>query len=344
VTSGSINHAVAPPVTPVPALTSIAADCSTDVSASLGAYLDSLPSGATFTSPSSACYLVNEGLKIIQPLSIVGGTFRNGSTTKTPTGYAGLKPVIKILDTSNVTLTNLLLEGANPTGAYHAQLDTGAGVKVISSANVTLTNITTENTFGDGLELVGDLPNHISTPDTGLVVDGFTTVNAGRQGVTLADVYGATMTDIHIVSPAASGFAFESDEAGMGSGNVAISNCTYVSGIYLVEYLTGPITFTNCSGLSHVQLGLPRGVHSQQPVTFVGGELICQDRNPRPCIDQWGGNLTFSHSAIVRRKPGKSYTEPIWSVNTGGHLAFVATTIMGPFGSNDVTSTVTITP
>ena len=242
------------------------------------------------------------------------------------------------------TLTDLLIEGANTAGDYHAHLATGAGVKVISSSNVTLTNITTENTFGDGLELVGDLPNHISTPVSGLVVDGFTTVNSGRHGVTLADVYGATLSGVTIHSPADAGFAFESDEPRMGSGNVAISDCTFDKGIYLVEFLTGPITFTNCTGLSHFQLGNKNSPHSQQPVTFVGGELECQDRNPRACVEQRGGNLTFSHSTIVRRQPDKSFHEPMWSVTESGHLSFIATSVMGSFGSSDSTSTVTVTP
>ncbi len=335
----AVQPGVPAPPTPAPTLSSIPSDCSGDVSATLGAYLDSLPPGATFASPPSACYLVNEGLKIIQPLTIMGGTFRNDSTTRSTTGYGGLKPVIKVYDTTHVTLAGLLIEGANLTGTYHAHLDTGAGVKIISSSDVTLTDITTQNTFGDGLELVGDLTNHIGTPVSGLVVNGFSSTNAGRQGVTLADVFEATLTNVHIVSPADGAFDFESDEAGMGSGYVAISDCTY-GHVNLAEYFTGPITFTNCTG-GGIYLGSP---HSMAPITFFDDSLSCQDRAPKACIVQYGGSLTISHTTILRRQPDKRFTEPVWSVHTRGRLAFVATSIVGSFGWQDLTSAVTFGP
>lgn len=325
------------PPGPVPPLSSIPSDCSADVSVPLGLYLDSLPPGATFSSSPSACYLINDGLKIVQPLSIIGGTFRDDSITRDTTGWETIKPIIKILDTTGVTLSDLLIEGANTPGSFHSKLVTEAGIKVISSSDVTLTNITTVNTFGDGLELTGDLVHHNGTPVSGLVVDNFTTINAGRQGVTLADVYGATMTGVHVLSPADAGFDFESDEARIGSGDVSISDCTYQHGVNLTEYFTGPVTLTNCTGATNVALVSL----SMQPITFVGGQLACQDWNPHTCIRQKGGNLTFSHTTIVRRNPDRTFKEGAWSVVDGGQLTFVDTSIQGSFGWRDASSSVT---
>ncbi len=54
--------------------------------------------------------------------------------------------------------------------------------------------------------------------------------------------------------------------------------------------------------------------------------------------------VPFSHTAILRRKPDKTFHEPVWSVLDGGQLTFADTSIMGSFGWRDASSTVTITP
>jgi hypothetical protein len=317
----------------------IAADCSVDVSAALDAAFAALPDGAIFNAPANACYQVDEGVVITHPMTLNGGLFIDESTTKPTTGYGALHPIIKVFDTTYVTLSNLSVVGANTDGGFHAPLVNEAGVKVLSSSHVTLDNITTTNTFGDGLELVADLVNHIKTPDTNLVVDHFTTTNAGRQGVTVAEVSGARFADVTVTSPADSGFDFESDEAGQGSGNVVVSDCTYDHGVNLVEYLTGPITFTNCNGRSAVALG---SLHSTQPVSFVGGSLQCRDRDPQACISVKGGVLSFSRVAITRANVGVNMTEPGWSVVSGGHLSLVRSPVAGPQGTKDSSSTVTL--
>jgi hypothetical protein len=339
--AGHPTTTVTAPVAPAPVLASIASNCSTDVSAPLTAYLAALPSGATFDAPPGACYLVDEGLIVSHPLTIVGGTYRDQSTTRPTTGYQVLHPVIRILDTSDVTLSHLSISGADTTGAYRQDLSTEAGVKVVSSAHVTLDDITVSDTFGDGLELVADLTHHITTPDTGLVVDGYTTDNAGRQGITFAEVSGATLTNVHVISPWFDGFDFESDIPGMGSGHVQISDCTYDHSANLVEYLTGPITISDCAGSSAVALG---SEHSDQPVRFVGGSVQCGGRDPQACITQRGGSLEFSHVTFTRRQPNVRMTELAWSVEDGGHLTLAGSPVPGPTGRTDPLSTVTITP
>jgi hypothetical protein len=339
------GHPAATPAAPaapvVPVLSSIASNCTTDVSAPLTAYLAALPSGATFDAPPGACYLVDEGVIVSHPLTIVGGTYRDQSTTRPTTGYQVLHPVIRIIDTSDVTLSHLSVFGADTTGLYREQLSTEAGVKVVSSSHVTLDDITVSDTFGDGLELVADLTHHITTPDTDLVVDGYTTDHTGRQGITFAEVSGATLTDVHVSSPWFDGFDFESDIPGMGSGNVRISDCTYDHSANLVEYLTGPITITDCAGSSAVALG---SQHSDQPVRFVGGSVQCGGRDPQACITQRGGSLEFSHVTFTRRQPNVRMTELAWSVEDGGHLTLAGSPVPGPSGRSDSHSTGTNTP
>lgn len=177
------------------------------------------------------------------------------------------------------------------------------------------------------------------------MVNGSTTTNAGRQGVTLAEVNGVTLSNIHVFTPRMKGIDFESDVPGLGSGNVAISNCSFVNSVNMIETRTGPITFTNCAVGYTVTLS---GVNLMQPVSFTGGSQQCRVDHLRACILQKGGSLTFSHVAITRLPSTEPVpdpaTEPAWSVTQGGHLTLVHTTVVGPTGTKDATSTVTITP
>ncbi len=326
-----------PAVTPPPPPAAIPTDCSVDVSAALTARLDALPSGAVFTAPAGACYQVDEGLEITHPLTLNGGTFEDDSSLTT-VGLSHFRPIIEIDDTSQVTIKHVSLEGGNLNGRYHPDLVNEAGIKVVSSSNVTLDDVTVANTFGDGLELVADLGHDIYTPDTDLTVNGYTTTNAGRQGITLAEVRYAVLTNINIVHPDFDGFDFESDIQGLGAGNVAISDCTYDHGINIVEPLKGPLSVTDCSGTLAAYL-----MTSGQTITFSGGSLECAVVAPIACIHEFGGTVILSHMAITR-DPHRAWevpTTPAWHVVHGGHLELIGTTVVGPTGSADPGSKVT---
>jgi hypothetical protein len=319
---------VAPTTTtppPPPAL--FDSTCSQAATPTLQTYLDSLPDGSVFRSSTTACYLVPTGIRLTHPITLVGGTFfdpTNVRSTSNGIVYNGLKPIILIKDTTKVTLEQVNVLGVNTAGDYHSSLVGQAGVKIMASSDVTLTQVTARNTYGDGLELVADATNHVRISVTGLTVHGFTTVNAGRQGVTVAEASGALLDHVTITNPAASGFDFESDLPGIGSSNVTISNCVDDHGFSLIEFFSGPITVINCTEFHHVTLG---SLHSNAPINFVGGTLTCKRAVPTPCIKQTGGSLTFT-GVTINRMPGTiKISTPTWEVTGGGSLAFMRSPI-----------------
>jgi hypothetical protein len=257
-------------------------------------------------------------------------------TDKVP--YGALQPIIQIKDTSDVSVEGVHVLGANVAGGYHARLVGEAGVKIMSSSDVTLTGITATDTFGDGLELVADLTDHITTPVTGLTVEGYTIVNAGRQGVTVAEVADSTLDHLNVISAADAGVDFESDIPEMGSGHVSITNCVDDKGFNLVEFLSGPVTISDCSGFHHVGI---RSLESDAPIRIEGGTLGCKRDDPVPCIDQTGGSLTLTGVAVTRTVGTIGIKEPVWSVIDGGNLRFVRSTVASPMGTVDSTSSVT---
>lgn len=317
--------------------------CSQPATPALQTYLNSLPAGSVFRSSTTACYEVPFGLRLTKPISIIGGTFYDPTTVPTPNpiGNSNMQPILLVKQAAHVTLANLSVLGANVGGGYHSSKVLAAGIKLESAVDATITNVTVSSTFGDGLELVADLSSYVGTPVTGLTVDGFTTTDSGRQGITLAEVSQSTLNHVNIVHPADAGFDFESDIPGLGSDHVSISNCTDTAGFNIIEFLSGPITVTNCSGFHHVSLGSQA---SNVQVHFYGGTMICKRLSPRPCIIQNGGILTFTGVTILREAGTWKITELMWRVGLGAHLTFIGGSMQSPFGTVDAQSKLSILP
>ena len=105
--------------------------------------------------PYRACYQVDEGITITHPLVINGGTFKD--LTDSGTGkHQGYHPIIEVREGDDVTLENLTVEGEHTSKGFTGGKVGEAGIKVLPSSDVTITNVIAEYTFGDGLELVAD--------------------------------------------------------------------------------------------------------------------------------------------------------------------------------------------
>ena len=314
--------------------------CARPATPDLQDYLDSLPAGSVFRSSTTACYDVPAGIILSKPVTIIGGTFYDPTTVKpTGKGYDGMKPIILIKAASDVTISGVHVLGADTSGVYHSSMVGQAGFKLESAIHATLTDDTSTDTWGDGLELVA-AGIHDRSPVTDLTVNGFTSTNAGRQGVTLAEVADSSLNGLDVVSPAEVGIDFQSDLGGRGSANVTISNCSNDKGFELTEYFYGPITISNCTGFHHVTL---RSLTSDAPISFVGGTLLCRRIDPQPCIKQFGGSLTFTGVTIDRMPGTYKIKEPAWSVIDGGSLDFVNSPVEEPFGTVSAGSDVAFT-
>ena len=327
---------------PSPGPASFDPTCTKSALPNLQDYINSLPAGSVFQSSTTACYLVPDGILLSKPITIIGGTFYDPLVERLTNvrPYGALHPIIFIKNTSHVTLSGVSVLGANTNGGYHADLVGEAGVKIMSSSDLVLTGVSAKNTFGDGLELVADFTDHINTPVNRLSVDGFTTIDAGRQGITVAELTNSTLNNLNVISPADSGIDFESDLPYQGSGNVAITNCVNEAGFNMVEYYTGPITVTNCTGFHHVTLRTDQKI---TPINFVGGTLTCKRAVPQPCIDVTGGSLTFTGVTIARMPGVIKISTPVWSVERAGTLRFDRSPIETGFGTVIDTASVNFT-
>jgi hypothetical protein len=273
-----------------------------------------------------------------------GSTVENATFDDPVTSSASsAAPILRIKDASNVTVTGVTLNGQNTSGGRNIDLVGQAGVEVVSSENVNLSDIAVNHVFGDGLTLAFQ-PRH--PPSSSVTVDGYAVngTGAARQGVTLAYVNGATLSNVSIQN--SSGIDFESDLSGVGSGNVTFDAYTGSAGVRLIEALSGPVVFNGATFSGNVTL--TNQAANGQAVDFAGGTILLKrSYNGIPPAGLWvqgPGNLTLTGVTVGRQPGSNAATGAAWNVTGGGHLSLIHSPVTPPLGSNDATSVVTIVP
>ncbi len=290
----------------------------------------------------SGCY-VTSGIRITKPVTINGGSYDD--PVDASTGKGSVLPIIRIKNTTDVTIENVVLNGANFRGGYHREMVGGAGLDILSSSYVKILNVATNNTFGDGMTLFSQFGVD-KQPVTNLYVNGLTVTKAGRQGVTMGYAKDSVLDNVTIVSSVDTGWDFESDLPNIGSANVTINDANDRKQIYLIEALEGPITFNDCQCRGHVHL-LDDAAASGQLVTFNGGSYQLDRDSDTGCnvagiVIAGPGRMEFNDVDITRRSGEWAVKGPTISVTDGGHLTLVNSPLPAPVGGHDAQSTVTI--
>jgi len=341
----------------------IAADCSSDVSRLLDAWLNSLPPGSMWTPAPGACFQVDSGLELRFPtdLTIDGGTFEDPTTTAprdrghgTQRGHAA----IEALGGTGLVLENLNIVGAHKGFSYRPALAFEGGIQLDGTADATISDVNVTHTFGDGIDLEplrggSDYRSGaIVQPVENLTVIGVTIKGAGRQGITAASVDGATMTNVHISGVGFDAFDFEADQANEGAKNVMIDGCTF-SGINISMKgpATGPITLQNCTMLKTnrgdaVRISNTSGKALSGPIVLSNDVLRCAASAYVSCF-QFGGasDVTVQNTAVTIGFHGDALHESAYTVSNGSHVTFADDIVsgFGQVGTSRGGSTATVT-
>ena len=122
-------------------------------------------------------------------------------------------------------------------------------------------------------------------PDSNIVVDGYTVTNAGRVGITPADVTSGSFDNIDVVSAATSGIDLEADVKGLGDGTLTFDHVVTAKGIHIVEPITSA-TFTDTTMTGDFLLTHPGAVSYQ-------GSITCNRRSPVACVTVKAGTLAL---------------------------------------------------
>jgi len=159
----------------------IASDCSVDVTQSLTSWIASVPDNAVLSFGVSACYRVDGTVQVSKRagLDLEG----NGSSFRASTAPTGPRPIWQVVDSTNITLQNMTLDGHYPNGGtFNSSVQSAHGVALLGSSadlgGLTMTNLGGDCVyFGQGLTIA-------ETRSSGTFHDS-TCSGTGRNGVSV---------------------------------------------------------------------------------------------------------------------------------------------------------------
>jgi len=213
-----ISEAPAGAATVVPVPATIDRSGASDVTDPLNTFFAGLAPGSTVVFPPASRYRVEGVLMLFgrHDLTIEG----NGSTVFAMTDGSGVAPPRggyraywprrrehwHIRDSTNVTLRNLTVQGANPNGgatpeAYVPALEGQAGIAISRSDNVVLDSMRIQDTYGDFVWVTGAATN--------VTIRHGTFLRSGRQGIAIVNAQDVLVEDNDIRDVARSVFDLE---------------------------------------------------------------------------------------------------------------------------------------
>ena len=195
-------------------------------------WLNSLPANTTVVAPAGACYLVDGGLILVgaQGLTIAGGTWEDETAPVPGASPNDMEPAFWFQGGSNMTLENLTITGSNP-GGYNPAGAFGGGIRSDGVIGLQVTNVTVRQRLGRrpgaGSPAGGQRHrrSNIINPSENVSVYGLNVNGAGRQGVTLVSVNGATSDRVTLRHIGLDFFDVEADQWNEGAKNVTINGC-----------------------------------------------------------------------------------------------------------------------
>ncbi len=204
---------------------SIASDCSVDVTPALNSWLASVPNSSTIVFKVNACYRIDETLNLNNRSGLVldgqGATFKavtTGDRTRSQWSTNG---------GSNLTFKNMIIRGANPhagtsESAYVASLEAQHAFNIIATRGVTIQNNQAYDLYGDFVYFGG---NSTGFSGNATVSDNFFDRN-GRQGISITGGDHISVINNDIRNVRRTVFDLEPNTSSGGAFNIFIDHNT----------------------------------------------------------------------------------------------------------------------
>lgn len=228
----------------------IPADCSTDVSASLGAFLASVPSGADIEFPSNGCYRVETEIDIRDKsgwtLHGNGSLLKRTQPTPAAMQYPHANAFLRFINLSNSTISGLNILGINTVsdlsylrpsyGAYDSRYPFDHGFAFEGATGVVLSNSKIDAVYGDGVYISGG-DQYTGTHSNAVTVRNVTIDRNGRQGMSVSRSSDVLVDGVNIQHSRRSGIDLEPDGPSEVISNIEIKNSTIHS--WLLAFASG---------------------------------------------------------------------------------------------------------
>jgi len=228
-----------PPPTPPPASAGIAVPSSidatgtTNVSAALQAFINSVPDGSTIVFKAGGVYRVDPGLRFDGRSNLV---FEGNGATIKRIGWATTPRAVLFFDGGDhITVRDLTLLGDNPdagtANAYHSGgQEYYHNIQLYGVSNVEIANVTMSGAWGDCLYINTGGTDHVWS-DTVWFHDSTCKLN-GRMGVVVNGGRNVTVERVHFAQIAMSVLDIEPDYSYEGATNVKfIDNTVGIFGL-----------------------------------------------------------------------------------------------------------------
>ena len=211
--------------------TSIAADCSVDVTPSLQSWLDGTPDNGVLAFPAGACYRIEDSLRLAhrRDLTIEGhGVLLEANTVGTG-GRLSVRGRAQLVVTNsqNIVVRDVVVRGPNPHGgtdpdAYQPRYEAQHAFSLSADDGVTLDHVQAYDVYGDFVYIGGSS----GTPSRHITVKNSQFARSGRQGISVTDGEDVDITDNSIGDVARSLFDLEPNARAQEVRRVNISGNT----------------------------------------------------------------------------------------------------------------------
>jgi hypothetical protein len=206
--------------TPIPS--TIAGDCTVDVTTPILNWIASVPNNSTLLFGNGACYRIDGTLEIFDRFGL---TFEgNGSTFRASTTGAGTRAHWRPVGGTNLVFRDMTIHGSNPNGGVLNQtLQWQHGIDVRGSAGVEVANVIVTDVYGDGIYLGQDWRNGARSRT--VRVHDSTIARTGRNGVAVTAGRDVTVEANNVSEAGFDIFDVEPNStAGQGAYNVTFRN------------------------------------------------------------------------------------------------------------------------
>jgi Ca2+-binding RTX toxin-like protein len=201
---------------------SIAGDCSVDVTQPLLTWIASVPDNSTLSFTSGACYRIEGTLDVTNRagLDIQG----NGATFKaTTTNAVSWRSQWRFTGGSHIALRNMTIRGANPTpGSFVASFQGQHGVDLRGTTAVEIDHVSITSTYGDCI-LVGRPADGSGSWSSDVHVHDSICTGAGRNGVLVAAGRDVLVETSRFSEIGLNAFDIEPDNANSGAANITLT-------------------------------------------------------------------------------------------------------------------------
>ena len=293
--------ASATPVYQVPS--GIAGDCSVDVTQSITNWIASVPNNSVLSFGSGACYRIEGTLQLSNRsgLDLEG----NGATFRALTAPTGSRAVWRIIDSTNVDLHDMTLNGDYAYGGTHnSSLEGAHGIALLGSS-ADIGDVTLSNVGGDCVYF-GQGQTSAQTRSSGTVHDS-TCKGTGRNGISVVAGDNVLVQHLTLDKIGYNVFDVEPNTGGnFGSNNATFDSNTvgsYAMNVFSVVE-TGPISnasFTNNTVIGHglkIAVGDPTGAGFRPQNITISGNSADTPQAPTPInIDNVDG-LTITGNSV----------------------------------------------